>query len=122
MSEWTITLPEAEEVRAALAGKFEEYRDRTSTSTKPGLVADAVNKQTIVELLLANGRVTHDEAEEARRVHPKFDKECSSIHVFNQGFEVIEDYCLTGGKNTSQGTGFPRRRTPEGQPEELPAN
>lgn len=100
-----LTLP-TDEVRVAqLRAKLEEYRGRLERDCRgdnPSRAWDSICKIAVLETLLNNGRV------DLSMVREKLAHEHGeAVGRLRVAFEVIADYCTTGGRNTSSGTGLP---------------
>ncbi len=112
-----IVLPEDARLKAKLERKLEEYRGRMSKIKEEGdnkfkhpellfqingSYRGACYKASILERLLETGEVnTWDISKELATEYGTFD-----VQRFNNAAGVIDDYCTTGGKNCSGGTGF----------------
>lgn len=105
-----IVMPQNPEVKAKLIKKCDEYMKRVqkiknqgahshpelSYNTMPGYKAMILNR------LLSSGEV------ETRQIASEMREEFGKLNhsMFNSAARVINDYCLTGGKNVTKGTGF----------------
>lgn len=99
----TIVLPKNEARRVQLQRKLEEYKKRENPLHAPELQMDTICKVAILERLLRDGRVnTWNLAQELFATYGSGFR----LGAFNSGCGVIEDYCKTGGKNVSCGTGL----------------
>ena len=103
-----IKLPDDPRIRERLEVKLAEYRGRLSRLDDgfrdPALLqsTDAGYKVAILERLLQDG-VVHT-WEFSRELEAKYG--IVKPYNFNNAAAVIDDYCRTGGKNTSGGSGF----------------
>lgn len=99
-----LILPDDEMRKKQLQKKLEEYEKRKDPFKHPGLQMSNICKIEVLSRLLKDGRViTFDLANEM------FDRYGSyfDIDSFNVACGVIKDYCETGGKVVSGGTGLP---------------
>ncbi len=104
-----IVLPD--ERREQLTTKLDEYRERLNDNPNmhPELQllagSDTMYKITVLQTLLDKGRVsTFDLSREmAKKLGDHFNPQ-----LFNEACGVMSDYCTTGGKNTTGGTGLPQ--------------
>jgi len=108
-----IILPEDESIKGALEKKLEEYKRRLNKSIEkepcmhPELLSqvdptyiDSLYKVVITEKLLKEGVVdTFELSKEIVRDYGFF-----NVSGYNNAAGVIDDYCKTGGKNTSKGS------------------
>lgn len=92
----TITLPQDLVRVEQLRYKLQEYLKRLELNEN---IYDK-NKVEVLSLLLEKGQVTYEE------VAPKLTRVPGERGIID-AFLVIEDYCLTGGKNIIGGTGLP---------------
>ena len=116
-----IILPDDEALIELLTQKMQDYLSRfdenesipndrfkapeQKTAAKK-IIADAKYKIAIIKELLAKKKVTF------KKLVSQFqeqDKEFVASELYN-AFGVIDDYCKTGGKNVSGGTGLKKRR------------
>lgn len=99
-----LLLPDNETRKQQLKSKLVEYKERVSLYRAPELQMGVICKITVLERLLQDGQVnTHELSREMFETYGSG----FSVHAFNNACGVIDDYCKTGGKNTSGGTGLP---------------
>ena len=105
-----LILPNDPATKEKLEGKLNDYKKRIGESIKqnPGIAPEAIfctdagYKAAIVERLFDKGLVNLSEfAKELKRKYGFINTE-----DYNNAAGVIDDYCTTGGKNTTGGTGF----------------
>lgn len=98
-----LSLPADEGRVDQLRKKLAEYESRIDGFRAPELQMGAVCKKAVLERLLRDGTVnTHELSRElVQQYGSGFDP-----RAFNNACGVIEDYCQTGGKNVSGGTGL----------------
>jgi len=100
-----IELPEDETRKRQLEEKLQEYYSRIHLYIAPESQMDAICKAAVLERLLRNGSV--DIAALRQELEKKFGTGFQLLSFINACL-VIQDYCLTGGKNTRGGTGLPK--------------
>ena len=88
-----IILPADPERVARLRAKLEEYEFRYHSYAPPEPRSSIYYKLNILQRLLKDGQVKAWEMFEALTV------DNSDLTAFSAAFDVIEDYCLTGGVN-----------------------
>lgn len=100
-----IDLPTDVDRVEQLKAKLAEYCARLEADRKSGskMISDTTSKIIVLEALLKDGQVDlHAILQDAKT------KEAGIAERFiRNAFEVIEDYCTSGGLNVSHGTGFP---------------
>lgn len=105
-----IVMPKNPEIKEKLQKKFVEYSNRIQKIKKecphdnPELCYNTMSgyKAMILKRLLNLGEVetmqiAFEMKEEFGKLNPK---------LFNSAARVINDYCVTGGKNVTKGSGF----------------
>ena len=102
-----ITLPEDSALKVKLERKLWEYRARLARANQsphaPHRAADAIVKIAVLDTLLKNGVVNIEE------IRTRLDRESETMFLANRlpdVFNVIIDYCNTGGTNVVGGTGL----------------
>ena len=105
-----IVMPKNPEIKEKLQKKFAEYSNRIQkiknkcAHDNPELSYNTMTgyKTMILERLLSYGEVeTMQIAFEMKEEFGKLDPK-----MFNSAARVINDYCMTGGKNVTKGSGF----------------
>lgn len=99
-----LLLPNNVSLDQRLCSKLEEYKGRLYLYRDPELQMSIICKIAVLETLLRNREVSTWELsiEMANTYGAGF-----SVDDFNRACGVIDDYCKTGGKNVSGGTGLP---------------
>lgn len=98
-----IILPKNDLLIQQLRFKLEEYQKRYNPYHAPELQMDTICKIQVLERLLRDGSVnTYELSKELYDIYG------SSLNgnSFNSACAVINDYCVTGGKQTNGGTGL----------------
>jgi hypothetical protein len=110
-----ILLPSDGFIRKSLEDKLKEYRERLSDFQRnhPCLSKKQINdtssvryKISLAEKLFEKGEI---DTSEIFLELKKEEGEDFNIMNYMKAVGVIKDYCLTGGRNVSSPTGFPRR-------------
>lgn len=101
-----IKLPTDPTRQNQLKEKLQEYKQRLKNNAHrhPQLQMGTICKLAILERLLEKKEVkTWDLSRELAEKYP----ESYKPHMFDSACAVIDDYCLTGGKNVHGGTSLP---------------
>lgn len=120
-SDHIIVRPEDLKLVARLGLKLQEYTNRLETmEMDPGnrykspehpIFWATLYKIALLKAVLEEGSVdTHEMS------MTFYEKGMINIKIFNGAAGAIHDYCLTGGKNVSDGTGLPELENPADSP------
>lgn len=105
MQDETLILPTDPKRIEQLRAKSKEYHARLDTYAEartPAAAWGTICKIAVLDTLLEKGRIEFDEV-----MQLVLKQNSAAVAKLDSAFNVIEDYCLTGGLNVSGGTGFP---------------
>lgn len=108
-----IDLPTDENLQRRLVAKLEEYEGREKPyaghyNAPDSPIARSVNrdvmKEVLLKIVITQGTITYEEFKE--HIREKYQNLSTIEDDIKMAFEIISDYCLTGGKNLAGGTGL----------------
>lgn len=101
-----INLPINYGRREQLLMKLEEYQDRIDICNPKIIDMDAFSKIAVLSLLLQKKRLDRSDMQKILdKMKEKYEYSFDS-DLLDRAIFVINDYCETGGKNVTRGTGL----------------